>query len=210
MRNVRITRSLATVLVAGLSLTTFSSCASELTRTGSSPVFVIVDFIEAAAGATPDDFGGFLLSDVVTNGGIFNDVGRAQFRIALKNPGPGAIPTTPSSINQVTLNRYRVTYRRADGRNTAGVDVPHAFDGAFTATIPQTGEVIGVFEMVRHQAKAEPPLANLAGLGGRLIISTIAEVTFYGRDQAGNEVEATTSISVNFGDFADPESDSES
>jgi hypothetical protein len=206
MRNLLTQRSLATALVAGLGLTTFSSCASELTRTGSSPVFVIVDFVQAASGATPDDFGGFLLSDVVTNGGIFNDLGRAQFRIALKNPGPGVIPTVPSSINQVTLTRYRVTFRRSDGRNTPGVDVPHAFDGGMTASIPSTGEVIGVFEMVRHQAKAEPPLANLAGLGGALIISTIAEITFYGRDQAGNEVVASTLMSVNFGDFADPES----
>jgi hypothetical protein len=206
MSNVLTTRSLATALVAGLGLTTFSSCASELTRTGSSPVFVIVDFIEAASGATPEEFGGFLLSDVQTNGGIFNDVGRAQFRIARKDPGTGVVPTTPTSINQVTLNRYRVTYRRADGRNTPGVDVPYGFDGGFTTTIPQTGEVIGVFEMVRHQAKLEPPLANLAGQGGRMIISTLAEVTFYGRDQAGNEILATSSISVNFGDYADPES----
>jgi len=37
------------------------------------------------------------------------------------------------------------------------------------------------------------------------MISTIAEVTFYGRDQAGNEVTANASLSVNFADFADPE-----
>ena len=36
-------------------------------------------------------------------------------------------------------------------------------------------------------------------------ISTIAEVTFYGRDQAGNEVSATGMLSVNFGDFGDPQ-----
>jgi hypothetical protein len=30
-------------------------------------------------------------------------------------------------------------------------------------------------------------------------------VTFYGTDQAGNEVQATGSISVNFSDWADPQ-----
>ena len=40
--------------------------------------------------------------------------------------------------------------------------------------------------------------------GAQNVISTIAEVTFYGRDQAGNEVSVTGSISVNFSDFGDP------
>ena len=37
-------------------------------------------------------------------------------------------------------------------------------------------------------------------------ISTIADITFYGRDQVGNDVSITGSISVNFSDWADPES----
>ena len=36
------------------------------------------------------------------------------------------------------------------------------------------------------------------------MISTIAEVTFYGRDQAGNEISVTGLLSINFGDFGDP------
>ena len=59
------------------------------------------------------------------------------------------------------------------------------------------------FELVRHQAKLEPPLKNLAGFGGLGFISTIAEVTFYGRDQNGNEVTVTGNLDVQFGDFGD-------
>ena len=33
----------------------------------------------------------------------------------------------------------------------------------------------------------------------------IAEVTFYGTDQAGNDVTVTGTISVTFADFGDPE-----
>jgi hypothetical protein len=36
------------------------------------------------------------------------------------------------------------------------------------------------------------------------LISTVAEITFYGRDLAGNEVSVTGFLQVNFGDFADP------
>jgi hypothetical protein len=183
-----------------------ASCASDLTRTGSSPAFVVIESLQGASGAEPDEFGSPLASDVRTNGGVFNDLGQARMSLQLKNPGTAGSPTAPTGLNSITLSRYRVNYRRADGRNTAGVDVPHAFDGAITVTIPTTGNVTFAFEVVRHTAKLEPPLANLAGFaGGRVIISTLAEITFYGRDQAGNDVEATGTLQVNFSDFADPE-----
>jgi hypothetical protein len=47
-------------------------------------------------------------------------------------------------------------------------------------------------------------LSRLRRGGGANIISTIAEVTFYGRDQAGNDVAVAGLVSINFGDFADP------
>ena len=58
--------------------------------------------------------------------------------------------------------------------------------------------------MVRHQAKLEQPLRSLAGFGGRIFISTIAEITFYGSDLAGNDMQATGTISVSFGDLRRP------
>ena len=39
---------------------------------------------------------------------------------------------------------------------------------------------------------------------GETFISTIAEVTFYGHDQAGNELSVTGTIGITFGNFADP------
>jgi hypothetical protein len=58
---------------------------------------------------------------------------------------------------------------------------------------------------VRIQAKEEPPLRNMAFNGGAQIISTVAEITFYGKDQSGNDVVATGTMSVSFGDFGDPQ-----
>jgi hypothetical protein len=213
MRSIFRSRTVAGLAAILSSAVGLSSCASELTRTGSSPAFIVIESLQGASGASPDEFGSPLFSDVITlvqgqvNGQqvlvptVFNDLGQARVRVSMKNP---TNPTGPTPINSITINRYRVVYRRADGRNTAGVDVPHPFDGATTFTV--AADSIGTFgfEAVRHQAKQEPPLRNLAGDGGAQIISTIAEITFYGQDQAGNEVSATGMMSVNFGDFGDP------
>ena len=108
----------------------------------------------------------------------------------------------PTPINQVTFTRYTVVYRRSDGRNTAGVDVPYPLDGGLTFTIQSDKDVTANFELVRHTAKEEAPLKALVGNG--MIISTVADVTFYGRDQAGNDVSVAGSISIDFGNFGDP------
>src|SRR5262249_8746698 len=97
----------------------------------------------------------------------------------------------------------RVQYRRSDGRNTPGVDVPNPFDSGLTVTVPADGTVTSGFDIVRNVAKQEAPLSTLRT--GETFISTIAEVTFYGHDQAGNEVSVTGSIGITFGNFADPQ-----
>ena len=61
------------------------------------------------------------------------------------------------------------------------------------------------FTLVRVQAKQEAPLKALVGNGGAIAISTIAEVTFYGTDQAGRPVSVTGQISVDFNDWGDPQ-----
>ena len=167
-------------------------------------VTLVIDRLEAGAGGDPDVFQGVLRSDVRTGGSIFDDVGRVTMRMILKDSGQPGVTNVPSPTNTVTIQRYRVSFRRSDGRNTPGVDVPFPFDSASTFTLPREGAVQNVFELVRHTAKVEAPLANLAG--SLVIISTIADVTFFGRDQAGNAVSVTGSIGVLFGDFADPTS----
>jgi hypothetical protein len=105
----------------------------------------------------------------------------------------------------ITLNRYRVEFRRTDGRNTPGEDVPYAFEGAVSGTIGETPSSL-TFTLVRAQAKLEKPLVTLVGIrGGALIISTIADVTFFGKDQTGRDATVSGSLSVNFADWADPE-----
>jgi hypothetical protein len=202
--------------VAAVGLLAGSVSCGDVLDQGRAPVIVVVDSIEAASGAEPGNMGGFLLSDVQTLvdqtvGGetvqvpvIFNDVAQVTMRIIPKDAGTGAVNLNPTPWNAVTLNRYRITYTRTDGRNTPGVDVPYPVDGAVTATLSATPTVVP-FEIVRHQQKLEQPLRSLANFGGRLFISTIAEVMFYGADQVGNDVQARATMSVSFSDYADPE-----
>jgi hypothetical protein len=203
---------MAALLLAASALVT--SACGEVARTGRSPAFLQIIKLEGASGAEPDNFGSTLFSDVVTlvkgSGDqkvatIFADLGRAEFKVVLKDPGPTGAPTTPSQLNAITLSQYRVVFKRSDGRNTQGVDVPYAFDGGLTFTVPASGTASGAFALVRHQAKEEPPLRNMAFNGGAQLISTVAEITFYGKDQTGNDVVVTGTMSVNFGDFGDPQ-----
>jgi hypothetical protein len=101
----------------------------------------------------------------------------------------------------VTITRVHVTFRRTDGRNQEGVDVPYGFDTAATATVPPTGTVTLPFPLVRSQAKESSPLVELVTSGKA--ISTIVDVTFYGQDAVGNEVSVTGSLAVDFANFGD-------
>jgi len=72
-----------------------------------------------------------------------------------------------------------------------------------TVTVTDTSAT-GNFNLVRVQAKQEAPLQALSGGGGANAISTIAEITFYGTDQAGRAVSVTGRMGVNFADWGDP------
>jgi hypothetical protein len=180
------------------------SCGS-LTRQGTASSYLLVNELVAASGADPSNFSATLFSDVITVVDdvptLFADNARVSFGIGLKDPGSPSSPNQPSANNFITLDRYHVEYVRADGRNTQGVDVPYAFDGAMTFTV--TGERNETFEIVRHVAKQEAPLATLAR--SPVIINTIARVTFYGHDQTGRSVSTTSTISIEFGNFGDPQ-----
>lgn len=189
-------------LVAVIVVAVLSASCGDLTRQGTGSSYLIVNELRGASGAEPDDFGSTLHSDVETVVDdvptIFNDLGEVSFSMAMKD-----VTTAPTTNNAITINRYHVRYTRADGRNTPGVDVPYAFDGAFTGTVRPGADLTATFEIVRHIAKTEAPLGALAR--NRLIITTIAEITFYGRDQTGRDVSVTAQMLVDFGNFGDPD-----
>jgi len=197
------------IMLAALVLTTIS--CGDVARQGRAPVYLVINTLTGASGGGrgANTFTGTLLSDVLVLltspdpckpaspcPTVFNDSGQANISIAPKDS-----TVAPTTNNQVTITRYHVEYTRADGRNTPGVDVPYSFDGAVTATIGAGSSATISFEMVRHVAKEESPLVQL--IQNPQIISTIANVTFYGRDVTGNDVSVTGSITIEFGNFGD-------
>jgi hypothetical protein len=202
---------IATRLIGVAVLVAASVSCGDVVREGQSPVFLALDTLAATSGGGGSTASSFLLSDVqkliITPAPcsaatpcptIFNDTGTATFRIVPKDIVGLPVPT---SNNEVTINRYHVTFRRADGRNTPGVDVPFPFDGAVTGLVgPGSSSTIG-FELVRHAAKEESPLVQL--VTSRTVITTFAEVTFYGTDRVGNAISVTGTIQVDFGNFGD-------
>jgi len=206
----RVIRAGAALAIAALAT---PGCSNLLTQSATSS-FVIIDSLEASTGREPDKLAGVLNSDVLTyvkkdvNGAsvvvptIFADNLIANFSLGMKEPGTAESPTKPTTINYITITRYRVKFVRSDGRNTEGVDVPYAFDGGVTATVTPDG-VKAVMTLVREQSKVEAPLKGLIGSFGPGI-STIAEITFYGRDQTGREVSVNGQMLVSFGNFGDP------
>lgn len=186
-----------------LALTLSVAGCGDLTTQGTGSSYLIITSLQGASGAEPGTLTATLNSDVITIVDnvptIFNDLGQVTFSLQMKDPTSA---TGPTSANFITINRYRVRYIRSDGRNTAGVDVPYGFDGALTGTVTDTDFTSG-FELVRHIAKSEAPLQALAV--SRVIISTIAEITFYGHDQTGRDVSVTGQMLVSFGNFGDPD-----
>jgi hypothetical protein len=208
---MKTTGILSRVLIGAALVASTISCG-DVVRSSRSPVMLVVNSLTATRGsATSSTAASALVSDVltiVTTGGtctttnpcptIFGDTGTLTLSLAFKDTAAQSQATTN---NQVTVNRIHVAYRRTDGRNQEGVDVPFAFDTASTALVPTSGTTAIGFNIVRNQAKSESPLAELVNNGQ--IISAIIDVTAYGTDQVGNAVSVTGSIGVSFGNFGD-------
>jgi len=204
-------RIITRIMTAAVLVTATTSCGTAV-RTGSAAMFLSIDSLAGRRGAaSPGQPSATLVSDVltlVTNGGgcttaapcptVFGDSGTASLRLVPKNPISG---TDPSTTNEVTISRVHVEYRRTDGRNTQGVDVPFAYDTFVTAVVPTSGSVDVSFELVRSQAKVETPLVQLVNNGQ--VIGAVADVTLYGSDRAGNAISATGSIQIEFANFGD-------
>jgi len=201
--------------VALLGVAASAASCGDVVRDGKSPSFLVIDSLQGSrGGATTSTFGVPLLSDVLTSKtspapcsvpapctSVFNDNGQVVLRIVPKDIGSPGAAAAPSTNNEVTITRYHVNYRRTDGRNTPGVDVPYPWDGATTGTVQVGGSLTLGFLLVRHDAKLEAPLADLAN--NITIIDTIAEITFYGQDRVGNAITATGTIQIEFANFGD-------
>ena len=162
--------------------------------------------------------GAILLSDVAfDDGGVINDDAVVLVNVYRKNPTVSAT----SALEHVRLESYQVRYFRTDGHSVEGVDVPHRITGPLSSvrfhTPTETGEIEAeaVINIVRHTAKLEPPLINMAASRqalttrtrlhpGQAFITAVAEITVYARQvTTGEPLSATGTVQVTFANFAD-------
>jgi hypothetical protein len=187
-------------LRAGLliAVAAIGGCASDYTTGNSSSVLLIV---AAVNGGVP------LASDVKSCacGTIVADRVELAIAVRFKNPNVTLIPSIPSAV---IIERYEVKYRRSDGRGVEGQDVPYTISGNITMAfdVKTSGTDPLTIEVVRAQAKLEPPLRNLGSvtgtsLGGALIVTMFADITIHGRTISGTPVSGTGTLQIDFADY---------
>jgi len=202
-------RASIVALSLGLGLSAVG-CVPDWAQQNSSPYILEIASITGASGSLP------ILSDVSVDGSIVNDEALVTVNAFRKNNNP-SLGTSP--VEHLYLERYEVRYFRTDGRNQEGVDVPYRTTGALGNVRFHTpgpgggGEVSSTVSVtiVRHQAKAEPPLLNLRFVtgtdvgnlqfGGAGILTCIAEITIHGRTVQGDAMEAVGRVNVTFANF---------
>jgi hypothetical protein len=155
----------------------------------------------------------FRVADVNLGAALRSDVSNvaadsAPVTLAVRNKNPNAGVPVPSVQSAVFVERYEIRYYRSDGRNVEGVDVPYKISGNLTTVVDvATSGGVGVtLEVVRAQAKLEPPLRNLRSVSGdfggsALILTCFAEITVHGRTTAGQAVQADGRLQIDFADW---------
>jgi len=185
-RMKRVARAGGLLLALGL-----SGCMNDLGRDGTADVFIRI--IDINGGAPYFSFVGDPLE-----GTLGPDIAPVTVVARSKNPAQ----TAEHYPRALLLDRYEIRYYRSDGRNVEGVDVPFRISGdmATTVEIAEAGETITIeMEIVRSQAKLEPPLRNLRDGGGNMVLTVFAEVTIYARTIASNDVtKAVARMQINF------------
>jgi hypothetical protein len=131
---------------------------------------------------------------------ITADSAKATLKVSLLDPTSGL---QSSQYNNVTINRYVVSYSRADGQNTPGVDLPYSFEGSLSVQLDVGSTATIAFIIVREVAKLEPPLINLIEGGEEGVLQVTAKVDFYGQDMVNNKVKATGYLSIFFANYTD-------
>ncbi len=164
------------------------SCAPSYATNNDATVNLIVVQINGGAA---------LESDVrETDGTIKADTVAVTVAVRTKNPN------VPVAIipNHVLIDSYEVRYTRSDGRGVEGVDVPYRITGRLSseedAKTSGTSDI--PIEVVRAQAKSEPPLSTIFQTA---VLTVNAQITLYGQTISGQRVSSSGSLQIDFADF---------
>lgn len=182
---------LGAVAAVGL-LVALSGCTPDYVTDNASTVILRIVAINDAAPLYSDvrngEFSTFVCPDLV------------DVSVAVRNKNPNTpAPNVPSAV---FLKSYEVRYFRTDGRGTEGVDVPYRITGNLTLVVDvqNSGSTTFSLEVVRIQAKAEPPLSSIFQAA---VLTVMADVTVYGETVSGQSVSSSGRVQINFADYGD-------
>lgn len=180
---------LVAAVALGLGL---AGCTPSYVTGSDAPVNLIIALV---------NLGAHLDSDVrigANSAGVCPDVVKVDLAVRNKNPNApqGIIPS------HVLLTGYEVRYFRTDGRGVEGIDVPYRITGSLASEVDvaTSGTSSVPIEVVRRQAKLEPPLSTITQAA---VLTAMAQVTIYGTTIGGQNVSSTASFQIDFADFAD-------
>ncbi len=117
--------------------------------------------------------------------------------LTVRNKNPQLVA---GSQGDVLIQQYEIRYRRSDGRDAEGIDVPHTVAGGIASSVLVDAQTTIPIEVVRRQAKLEPPLSGITGFD---IVTMIAEITITGRTVSGDSVSATGNLQIDFANYGD-------
>lgn len=172
-----------------------AGCTADFASNGDSPLLLLMTGINNGNVLSSD----LLIGTSVANGpfGVCPDVVSLRLENHPKNPNLGGLDWR----GDLVVERYEVSYSRSDGRGVQGVDVPYTISGNLAAEVTFRNAANLFIEVVRRQAKLEPPLAALAQNGR--VVTMFADITLHGRTNVGAAVSATGRLQIDFAEFAD-------
>jgi len=182
---MRLGSAAAVALALGL-----AGCSADYVEDNQAPVILRITSINDGARLESD------VKTGVDSNSVCPDVVPVGVAVRPKNPNASIV----QNAGDIFLQRYEVRYTRADGRAVEGVDVPFRISGLMSAVVTNDGNATVEMEVVRRQAKLEPPLSQI---DGAQIATMFAEITVYGENVAGNGVSASGQLQVTFLNVAD-------
>jgi hypothetical protein len=182
--------SLGAVVAVAVALA-MAGCSADYVEQNEGPVLLRITAINGGAQLDSDvrngEFSTFVCEDEV------------DVELTVQNKNPNG-PAAPAST--VQLDSYEVRYTRSDGRGVEGVDVPYRITGNLAASAAVGDDLTVPIEVVRRQAKLEPPLDNISQT---TVLTMSAQVTLFGQTVSEKRVSAAARFQIDFADFGDTE-----
>ena len=167
-------------------------CTPDWAANGDSSVIFLMTAINSGAPLDSDV--------IISSGGVCPDLVNLRLENHFKNPGV----TNTGFRHDFTVERYEVRYFRSDGRNTQGVDVPYSITGKVAQEVIEESAATLALEVVRRQAKFEPPLLQLRDSGTMIVFTAFAEVTLHARTTTGEVLNpVSANLQIDFANFVD-------